>query len=232
MIEYFPQNQKYYSQHDKMYVSVDCIVFGLKEGGLKLLLIKRDFEPHKGEWTLMGGFVKLNESIDDAARRVLYDLTGLDGIFMKQIGTFGEVTRDPGERVVSVAYSALLNFPDIDHSILEHHNAHWVDINNLPKLSFDHNHMVERAIHKIKQRLKTEPLLFRLLPKNFTLTQLQQLYEIVGGQKIDKRNFRRRVLENSCIKPTDIIDKTCSKRGARLYYFDINDKTGILNFKI
>lgn len=226
------QTNNYYSEHDRLYVSVDCIVFGLNEGSLQLLLIKRDFEPHKGEWSLMGGFVNLNESVDDAARRVLKDLTGLDGIYMRQIGTFGEVDRDPGERVVSVAYSALLNFPDIDHNILKSHNASWVDINKIPNLSFDHSQMVEKAVVKMKQRLKTEPLVFRLLPEMFTLTQLQQLYETIAGQKMDKRNFRRRALENSCIVPTDHIDKTGSRRGARLYSFDAKDKLGISNFKL
>lgn len=222
----------YYKKHDRLYVGVDCIVFGLNEGSLKLLLIKRDFEPLKGEWSLMGGFVNINESVEDAARRILKDLTGLESVYMRQVGTFGEVNRDPGERVVSVAYTALLNFPDIDHSTLEAHNASWVDIDKLPKLGFDHSQMVEKAISKIRMRFKTEPLAFQLLPELFTLSKLQQLYETVLDQKIDKRNFRRRVYDNSCIIATDVIDKSGSRRGAQMYRYNPDDKIGIKNFKM
>lgn len=221
----------YYNQHDRLYLSVDCIIFGLNEGSLKLLLTKRDFEPQKGEWSLMGGFVNYDESVDNAARRVLKNLTGLDGVYMHQIGAFGEVDRDPGKRVVSVAYSALLNFPDIDHDILKSHNAHWVDFNNIPHLCLDHDSMIKKAIRKIQNKFRTEPIAFELLPQRFTLTQLQQLYETLLGIKIDKRNFRRRALENSCIVPTDMVDKENSRRGARLYEFQ-NDETTAVNFKI
>lgn len=221
----------YYHQHDRLYLSVDCIIFGLNEGSLKLLLTKRDFEPQKGEWSLMGGFVNSDESVDNAARRVLKNLTGLDGVYMHQIGTFGEVDRDPGKRVVSVAYSALLNFPDIDHDILKSHNAHWVDFNNIPHLCLDHDSMIKKAIRKIQNKFRTEPIAFELLPQRFTLTQLQQLYETLLGIKIDKRNFRRRALENSCIVPTDMVDKENSRRGARLYEYQSNEMAAV-NFKI
>lgn len=221
----------YYHQHDRLYLSVDCIIFGLNEGSLKLLLTKRDFEPQKGEWSLMGGFVNSDESVDNAARRVLKNLTGLDGVYMHQIGTFGEVDRDPGKRVVSVAYSALLNFPDIDHDILKSHNAHWVDFNNIPHLCLDHDSMIKKAIRKIQNKFRTEPIAFELLPPRFTLTQLQQLYETLLGIKIDKRNFRRRALENSCIVPTDMVDKENSRRGARLYEYQ-SDEIAAVNFKI
>ncbi len=224
-------DKDYYKQHDRLYLSVDCIIFGLNEGSLKLLLIKRDFEPHKGEWSLMGGFVNYDESVDNAARRVLKELTGLDGVYMHQIGTFGEVGRDPGERVVSVAYSALLNLPDVDNDTLKSHNAYWVDFNNIPHLCFDHDSMIRKAIRKIQNKFRTEPIAFELLPHHFTLTQLQQLYETLLGIKIDKRNFRRRALENSCIVQTDMVDKENSRRGARLYEYQ-NNEADAVNFKI
>lgn len=211
--------KSYYQDQDRLYLSVDCIVFGLCEGSLKLLLTKRDFEPHKGEWSLMGGFVKYNESVDNAARRVLKNLTGLDGIYMQQVNTFGEVTRDPGERVVSVAYSALLNLSEIDHCDLEGYNAVWVDYNKIPKLCMDHNQMIDRAIIKIRNMMRTEPLAFKLLPQRFTLSQLQNIYETLMGAKVDKRNFRRRALENHCIVSTGYVDKENSRRGARLYEY-------------
>lgn len=221
----------YYKQQDRLYLSVDCIVFGLCEGCLKLLLIKRDFEPHRGEWSLMGGFVRHNESVDNAARRVLKNLTGLDGIYMQQVNTFGEVNRDPGERVVSVAYCALLNLTEIDHCALKEYNAVWVDYNEIPDLCMDHNKMIEHAINKIRNKMRTEPLAFRLLPQRFTLTQLQNLYETLLGIKIDKRNFRRRALENHCIVSTDYVDKENSRRGARLYEYHSEGRE-LLSFKI
>lgn len=226
------EESKYYESYDKFYLSVDCIVFALYEGSLKLLLINRKFEPHKGEWSLMGGFVERGESVDDAARRVLRDLTGLDGIYMHQIGTFGEIDRDPGERVISVAYSALLNFPDLDHDMLKEHNAFWVDFKDVPELICDHNAMIEKAISKMQHKMRVEPLAFQLLPEHFTLTQLQQLYETLLGYTIDKRNFRRRALENKCIVATEMMDKESSRRGARLYVYKPNDMKEAESFKI
>lgn len=219
----------YYQGNSQFYVSVDCIIFGLNEGALKLLLIKRDFEPCKGEWSLMGGFVNDDESVDNAARRVLKKLTGLEGVYMHQIGTFGDIARDPGERVVSVAYSAMLNFPEIDHESLRQYNASWVDFDNIPKLCLDHTEMVNKAITKIKSKFKSEPVAFQLLPDRFTLTQLQQLYETVWGEKVDKRNFRRRALENKCIRDSGMLDKENSRRGARLYEYVKMDE---FNFKM
>ncbi len=224
--------RQYYSSHEKLYLSVDCIVFALNEGSLQLLLVKRDFEPFKGEWSLMGGFVRAEESVDKAAQRVLRDLTGLDGVYMHQIGTFGNIDRDPGERVVSVAYSALLNYPDVNHEAVKAHNASWFDIHEVPSLILDHNEMIDKAIVKIQHKFRVEPLAFRLLPQHFTLTQLQQLYETLLGEKIDKRNFRRRALENECIVSTDMVDKESSRRGARLYIYSPRKKYGERSFKI
>lgn len=221
----------YYQNQDRLYLSVDCIVFGLCEGNLKLLLTKRDFEPHKGEWSLMGGFVQHDESIDDAARRVLKNLTGLDGIYMQQVRAFGDIERDPGERVVSIAYSALLNLDEISHCDLKGYNADWVDYDKIPSLCMDHNRMIEDAINKIRHKMRTEPLAFKLLPQRFTLTQLQSLYETLLGEKVDKRNFRRRALENNCIVSTEYVDKENSRRGARLYEYH-SDGCKLLSFKI
>lgn len=122
----------YYNHHPKFYVAVDCIIFGFNQGELSLLLLKRNFEPAKGQWSLMGGFVQENESVNDAAKRVLSELTGLTDVYMEQVGTFGEIERDPGERVVSVAYYALLNINESDRELVQKHNAFWVNINELP----------------------------------------------------------------------------------------------------
>jgi len=210
----------YYSSTPQLYVAIDCIIFGFNEGELNLLLLKRNFEPAMGEWSLMGGFVQKNESVDDAAQRVLYELTGLKNVYMEQVGAFGAIDRDPGERVVSVAYYALININEYDKESVQQHNAFWMNINELPTLIFDHPLMVEKARTLMKQKASCEPIGFNLLPKLFTLSQLQSLYEAIYGESIDKRNFRKRIAEMDYIEKTDKIDKTGSKRGAALYQFN------------
>lgn len=185
-----------------------------------MLLLKRNFEPAMGEWSLMGGFVQDGESVDDGAKRVLNELTGLDNVYMEQVGTFGEINRDPGERVISIAYYALININEYDRELVQQHNAFWVNINDLPDLIFDHPQMVEQARKLMQQKASTEPIGFNLLPKLFTLSQLQSLYEAIYGEAIDKRNFRKRIAEMDYIEKTDKIDKTGSKRGAALYKFN------------
>ncbi len=210
----------YYSVNPRLYVSVDCIIFGFNGSELSLLLLKRNFEPSRGEWSLMGGFVQEKESVDDAAKRVLAELTGLDDVYMEQVGTFGNVNRDPGDRVISVAYSALININEYDRESVHQHNAFWVSINELPQLIFDHREMVEAARKLLQQKASTKPIGFNLLPPLFTLSQLQSLYEIIYGTELDKRNFRKRIAEMDYIEKTDKIDKTGSKRGAALYKFN------------
>jgi len=202
---------KYYSHHPKFYVGIDCIIFGFSEGELNLLLLKRNFQPAMGEWSLMGGFTQENESTDDAAKRVLHDLTGLDNVYMEQVGAFGEVNRDPGERVVSIAYYALINIDEYDRKLVQQHNAFWVNVNSM---------MVEKARKLMQQKASTKPIGFNLLPKLFTLSQLQSLYEAIYGEDMDKRNFRKRVAEMDYIEKTEKIDKQGSKRGAVLYQFN------------
>lgn len=212
----------YYNINPQFYVSVDCIIFGFDEGELKLLLLKRNFEPAMGKWSLMGGFVQEEESVDAAAKRVLAELTGLEDVYMEQVGTFGDVNRDPGERVISVAYYALINVNEYDRELVQQHNAYWMNVNELPPLIFDHPAMIEKARELMKQKASDKPIGFNLLPELFTLTQLQNLYEAIYGEPIDKRNFRKRVAEMDFIEKTDQIDKSGSRRGAYLYKF--NDK--------
>ena len=211
---------QFYGEHSKVWLSVDCIVFGFDEGKLKILIGKRKMDPGRGEWSLYGGFVNADESVDDAASRTLFELTGLKRIYMRQIGAFGNVDRDPGERVVSIAYYALINVNDYDEKLRTSHGAEWMDINEIPQLYSDHNEMVRKARKLMRQKLSHEPVGFRLLPKLFTLTQLQKLYEAVNGEELDKRNFRKRVKDMDFIEKTDLIDKKGSKRGAYLYRFN------------
>ncbi len=219
----------YYLKNSKFYVAVDCIIFGLNNGELSILLTKRRFEPEKGKWSLMGGFVGENESVDEAAQRVLTDLTGLTNVYMEQLGAFGAIDRDPGERVVSVAYYALINFDELDRRAVEEHDARWIGINEIPQLGFDHPLMISKALKALRERFTTSPIVFNLLPKLFTLSQLQSLCEAILGEEIDKRNFRKRVTDLKCIQPTEFIDKSSSKRGARLHRF--SDTTYQLDHK-
>lgn len=212
----------YYESYPHFLVSVDCIIFGFTEGKLKLLIQQRQFEPGKGLWSLMGGFVKQEESVSQAASRVLFELTGLHKVYMEQLGAYGDVERDPGERVVSVAYYALINVNEYDSELSKEHFAKWVDADALPELCFDHNEMVRNARKAMKDRIKVEPIGYNLLPEHFTLTQLQSLYESIIGESIDKRNFRRSILDKDYLIKTDLIDKKNSRRGAVLYRY--NDK--------
>lgn len=222
----------YYNINPRFYVSVDCIIFGFDKGSLKLLLLKRNFEPAKGSWSLMGGFVQDGESVDDAAKRVLAELTGLENVYMEQVGTFGEVDRDPGERVISVAYYALININEYDRNLVQQHNAHWAEINEIPPLVFDHPQMVKQARIMLQKKASSEPIGFNLLPSLFTLFQLQSLYEAIYGEPLDKRNFRKRVADLNYIEKTDKIDKTRSKRGAALYKFNENAYRKAPKFKL
>ena len=222
----------FYNEHSKVWLSVDCIIFGFDEGKLKILVGKRQMDPGRGEWSLYGGFVASDESVDDAATRTLYELTGLRNLFMRQVGAFGNVDRDPGERVVSIAYYALINVKDYDDELRLSHGVKWVDINELPQLYSDHNEMVNKARKMMQQKLAHEPVGFRLLPALFTLTQLQQLYEAVNGAELDKRNFRKRIKDMDFIEKTELMDKTSSKRGAYLYRFNKRAYNEAPNFKI
>ena len=223
---------KFYGEHSKVWLSVDCIIFGFDEGKLKILIGKRKMDPGRGEWSLYGGFVASDESVDDAATRTLYELTGLRNLFMRQVGAFGNVDRDPGERVVSIAYYALINVKDYDDVLRVKHGVEWIDINEIPQLYSDHNEMVRKARKMMQQKLSQEPVGFRLLPSLFTLTQLQRLYEAVNGEELDKRNFRKRIKDMDFIEKTELIDKSGSKRGAYLYRFNKRAYNEDPNFKL
>ena len=222
----------YYSDYQKVLLSVDCIIFGFEKNKLRILIGRRQMDPGRGEWSLYGGFVRSDESLDDAADRTLYELTGLRNVYMRQVGAFGSVDRDPGERVISIAYYALINVKDYDERLRLDHGVEWMNVEELPKLYSDHNEMIRKARKLMRQKLRTEPVGFRLLPDLFTLTQLQKLYEAVNGAELDKRNFRKRIKEMDYIEKTELIDKTGSKRGAYLYRFNKRAYHEDPNFKL
>ena len=222
----------FYNEHQKVYVSVDCIVFGFDEGKLRVLIGKRQMDPGRGQWSVYGGFVGNTESVDDAAQRVLYELTGLKNLYLQQVGAFGSVDRDPGERVISIVYYSMINVKDYNRTLLMQHDVEWVSIDELPPLYSDHKQMIRRARQLMQEKISTEPISFNLLPKLFTLTQLQRVYEAVQGEEVDKRNFRKRIKEMDFIEKTELIDKKTSKRGAYLYRFNKRAYNEDSNFKL
>ena len=222
----------YYKEFQKVLLSVDCIIFGFDQNKLKILIGRRNMDPGRGEWSLYGGFVRNDESLDAAAQRTLLELTGLRNIYMSQVGAFGNIDRDPGERVVSIAYYALINVKDYSERLRKQHGVEWVNIEDIPPMYSDHNAMIAKARKLIQQKIKTNPVGFELLPELFTLTQLQRLYEAVNGEPLDKRNFRKRIKDMDFIEKTELIDKKTSKRGASLYRFNKKAFTEDKNFKL
>ena len=210
----------FYTEQDKHLVALDCIIFGFDEGELKLLLLKRKFEPAKGEWSLMGGFLKYDESLDEGARRILFQLTGLNNIYMEQLYGFGELNRDPGERTISIAYYALIKINESDRKLASTHGAKWVSLKNIPNLIFDHSQMVDKALKTLRRKIASKPIGFELLPEKFTLPQLQALYEAINQEQLDKRNFRKRILETGLIEKLNEKEKVSSKKGAFYYKFN------------
>ena len=222
----------YYKEFQKVLLSVDCIIFGFDNNKLKILIGRRQLDPGRGEWSLYGGFVRSDESLDEAANRTLFELTGLKKVYMRQVGAFGSVDRDPGERVVSVAYYAFINVDDYADKQRLEHGVEWVEVDKIPTMYSDHNEMVNRALKLMREKIKTRPISFQLLPPLFTLTQLQRLYEAVIGEEVDKRNFRKRIKEMDYIEKTELIDKKSSKRGASLYRFNRRIYDEEPNFKL
>ncbi len=201
-------------------LAVACVVFGLDADDLKVLLIQRALEP-RHKWALPGGFVHIDETLDDAARRELREEAGVSDAFLEQLYTFGELDRDPRERVVTVAYYALVKLGD--HAIRAATDAEgvaWFSLDDLPPLAFDHRRIVEVAHERLRGKVRWAPIGFELLPPRFTLTQLQRVYELVLGTDLDKRNFRKKILSMDLLVETDELETGVAHRAARLYRFD------------
>lgn len=212
----------YYQAHPTFHVAVDNIIFGFDQGELKLLIHKRQFEPARGEWSLFGGFVQEDESLDEAASRILYEHTGLKDIYMEELQSYGELDRDPAGRVISVAYYALIPAGEFTEAGRSKSEATWVSLKELPPLIMDHNQMVEKGLRRLKRRAASQPIGFELLPREFTMPQLQALYEAIYQTELDKRNFRKKILAMDVLIKMDTKDKSNSRKGAFLYRFDQN----------
>lgn len=202
-------------------LTVDCVVFGLDDDDLKVLLIRRDLEPFKGKWALPGGFVRIDETVDEAARRELAEETGVTKVFLEQLYTFGGLDRDPRERVVSVAYFAVVKLSD--HRVraaTDAREAAWFSASDLPGLAFDHEEIAGKALDRLKGKVRYQPIGFELLPPKFTLRQLQRMYEQILERPLDKRNFRKKVLGMGLLIEQDEVEQDVAHRAAKLYVFD------------
>jgi ADP-ribose pyrophosphatase YjhB (NUDIX family) len=212
-----------YSKQSRLLLAVDCIIFGFDGDVIKILLIKRSFQPEMGKWSLMGGFVQLDEDLDQASGRILKQLTGLEGVYLEQLYTFGNTNRDPIERTVSTTYFALIDIHQYEKQLSDQYHPEWFSLKQLPPLIFDHREMVAMALKKIQYKAALHPILFELLPQKFTIPQLQSLYESVYDTSIDKRNFSKRILSTGLLIKLGEKDKAGSKRGAWLYRLDMKN---------
>ena len=211
---------KYYSRQTPFLLALDVIIFGFDEEGLKLLLIKRGFEPCRGKWSLMGGFLKEDEDMEQAADRVLNQLTGLHDLYLEQLHLYSNPHRDSEGRVISMAYYALMKTECQDSEPLKKHNGRWFKMDEIPELIFDHREMVNHALERLRHKYRTQPIGFELLPDKFTIPQLQKLYEAILGTELDKRNFRKKILSMDLLQKLEEKDKSNSRKGAFLYQFD------------
>ena len=210
---------KYLNQKPHL-IAVDCIIFGYDGEDLKLLIIKRPIEPVSDQWSLMGGFVGEIEDLNDAAKRILLSLTGLHDVYLEQLYAYGDPNRDPIERTISIAYFALIDIKKYSKQINNLYHAEWFKLKEVPELIFDHNQMVTSALDKIRYQAALHPILFELLPKKFTIPQLQALYEQVYDSPIDNRNFIRKITSSGMLIKQNEKDKSNSKRGA--FYFNLD----------
>ncbi len=210
----------YYLNTSKFLVAADCIIFGFSDNELHILLTRRPVEPLADAWSLMGGFVSENESLEDAAKKVLFDYTQQSGIYMEQVNAYGKIDRDTGGRVISVAFYALLRLDEFDTSLAKKFDARWTNIEELPPLVFDHNQMVEDALTLLRFKVSMQPIIFNFFDEKFTLPALQNLYEAIYQRPTDKRNFRKKLASMDILDKLNIKETDTSKRGAFFYSFN------------
>ena len=202
-------------------LSIDCVVFGFENNNLELLLVKRKGNPSKGSWALPGGFILNTETVDEAAVRILEETSNVKNIYLEQVRVFSELERFPSRRVITITFFALVN-PE-KHSLkpgIDTTDVKWHNIEDDIEYPFDHKTIIDSSLRQLRQRVRYKPIGFELLPKKFSLTQLQSLYECILGEKLDKRNFRKKILGLKMLIPLDEFQKGVSHRAARLYKFD------------
>jgi len=201
-------------------VAVDVVLFTIQDKTLKVLLVRRRSVPYRGRWALPGGIVEAEESIDAAALRELQEETNINNVYLEQLYTFGEPSRDPRGRVMTVAYYALVNWQQFQLKARQRvSEASWFPVTKLPELAFDHRRIVDYALERLRNKINYTTVGFQLLPKEFTLTELQSAYEVILGQRLDKRNFRRKMLQLGILKGMRAFQANGRQRPARLYTF-------------
>lgn len=209
-------------EHDtRILVATDCVIFGFDGEEIKVLLIKRPFQPEKGKWSLLGGFVHADEDLEVGATRIMYELTGLENVYVEQLQVFGEVNRDPVERTISVCFFALINIHEHDKELAKSQNGYWISLNDVPELIFDHRKMLDLALERLRYKAALHPIGFELLPEKFTIPQLQKLYEAIYDKEIDRRNFSRKILSTDLLIDTGEKNKNSTTKKAILYQLDI-----------
>lgn len=202
-------------------LSIDNLIFGLDHGQLDIMLVKHDVGHGKGRWALPGGYIRMDENLRDAASRLLEELTGVRNLYLEQLKTFGRVDRFPPERVVTIAYYALVSAED--YPLVAGHNAaeaKWFNVKDLPPLIYDHAEIVAHGIHFLRHQVCHKPIGFNLLPEKFTLLQLQELYEAILDTKLDKPNFRRKMMKMNLLASCNEKQQGVPHRAASLYRFD------------
>ena len=199
-------------------ITVDTVILTIKNDNLQVLLVKRENEPFKGKWAIPGGYVRMSEDLDAAAMRILKEKTNVDNIYLEQLYTFGDPLRHPVSRVITCAYFALIRAEDVN--VVAADNVAWHKVSDLPALAFDHKEIIQYSLKRTRERLEMCPVAYQLLNEKFTLTEMQKAYELIMGKKLDKRNFRKKVIQTEGLRELDEFSKSTSKRPARLYTFD------------
>ena len=203
-----------------MAITVDIVVFTIRHGELQVLTVKRKYDPFKGMWVIPGGFVHVDESLEEAARRELHEETGVRDVYLEQLYSFGDVKRDPRGRVITVSYYALIDSETIElHATTDAAAAQWYSIRDLPTLAFDHQKIFEYALQRLRYKLGYTTVGFQLLPKKFTLSELQHVYEVILDRSLDKRNFRKKILSLGFLQATKETKMEGAHRPAQLYKF-------------
>ena len=220
-IKSFQEIRSEVQQTKKISLSIDCVIFGFDENKLKVLLIRSDLKKYKGKWSLLGDLVKSDEGLDAAAYRILKQRTGLDDLYLEQVHTFGDVERHPAGRVITVAYCSLINIQHHKLKILDN-ELHWHRVENITDLAFDHSIIFNACLQWLQKRIQEHPLGFSLLPNKFSLRELQNLYEAILNEKLDRRNFRKKFFAMNFLVDVNETEQNVPHRPGKLYKFDYN----------
>lgn len=211
--------KRYYYRYPHPSVTTDCVIFGYAEKRLHVLLIERGIEPYKGKWAFPGGFLKMDESAEEGALRELQEETGLKDAYIEQFHTFSQPDRDPRERVITIAYYALVQIQDVKGGD-DAAKARWFPVDEVPQLAFDHDMILREALHRLREKIHFEPVGFELLPQKFTISELMALYEAILDVSFDKRNFTKKIIASGLVEPLKDEFRKTTRHSAQLYKYN------------